>query len=334
MKNPKVTDSTDAQHESYHAKVIFGDFSVAKFTTLIQWLNKEKVAAEGVTEPSAFLDRVNSESFDLCVINLLLGGIGPFELIRKVRERSLNKKIKIVVISRQVHKVNIQNTISAGANDFVAEPFENEVLLTRILYHLGPQKTVELNEYEAVPINNPDQWNYVNLSLEVSELLSHIERGREHEIMYQALKKIGDMTDSNRTSLIVAEQEMGTGVVLATSDDPSFYDFPVQLAKYPEIQHVLYSGKFVLIPDVSTSALTQEIRRSVKTIPIGSLMVFPIRYQNEVIGVLTIRRPRVSEIPVHETLRVLQTIANNMAAQANIKLLLRKIYRDQKPQTG
>ncbi|NBX93623.1 MAG: response regulator [Proteobacteria bacterium] len=334
MKNAQSPTSVDNRTEANNKKIIFADFSCAKFGTLRQWLNKENIVSYEATDPTAFLEKVSEEQFELCTVNLLLGGIGPFELIRKVKERSLNKEIKIVVVSRQVHKVNIQNTIAAGAHDFVAEPFENEVLLNRILYHLSPQKTVDISQYEAIPLSDPSQWNFVNLSVEVSEMLSRIERGREHQVFHEALKKVSDLTDSNRTSLIIAEPETGTGVVLASSDDPKFFDFPVRLANYPEIQHVIYSEKFVLIPDVSSSALTRDISKSVKSIPIGSLMVFPVRYQNEVIGVLTIRRPRASELPSNETLRLLQSLANNMAAQSNIKLLLRKIYRDQKVQNG
>ena len=107
----------------------------------------------------------------------------------------------------------------------------------------------------------------------------------------------------------MAELGAETGVVLASSDDPSFNNFPLMLSKYPEIQHVMFSGKFVLIPDVKYHNLTSQIENQVKSIPIGSLMVFPVRYQNEVIGVLTIRRPRASGIPSMTQLRILQAIA-------------------------
>ena len=77
-----------------------------------------------VANVDGLITKVSEEQIDICVINLLLGGIGPFELIENVRKNSANREIKIIVVTRQVHKLNIQNTIRAGADDFIAEPFE------------------------------------------------------------------------------------------------------------------------------------------------------------------------------------------------------------------
>lgn len=316
------------QFEKAAKKIIVGETVISKYSVLSDWLKKEGVMMESTNESEQLLGKLGREHFDLCLVNWLLGGLGPFELIRKIKEESLNKEIKIMVISRQVQRVNIQNAISVGAHDFVAEPFENEGLLKRILYHLSPQQVIASSVYEDTHLDKEDlEW--VNLALEVGEKLSRAERGKEHGVLYDALTRIGNLLGSNRTSLVIADVSQESGVVLASSDDPNFHDFPIYLNKYPEIQHVVYSGNFVLIPDVRNNLLTHEIKKKVKSIPIGSLMVFPIRFHNEVIGVLTIRRPRASEIPSNNKLRVLQSIANLMAAHSNIQVLLRKIYRDQ-----
>lgn len=314
--------------EKITKKVVIGDLSISKFTVLSDWLKRDNVVVELATESGDLLEKISSQHFDVCVVNWLLGGIGPFELIRKLRAESLNPQVKVMVISRQVHRVNIQNAILAGANDFVAEPFENEVLLKRILYHFGPQKSLDSDSYEFKPLLELKELELVNLCLEISERLSRAERGKEHSVFFEALSKVAELTGSNRSSLIITDVTNEMGIVLASSDDSSFHDFPISLKQYPEIQHVVYSGRFVLIPDVSTNTLTQNISKRVKSISIGSLMVFPIRFQNEVIGVLMIRRPKASEVPSHDRLRILQAIANNMAAQSNIQVLLRKIYQE------
>lgn len=314
--------------EKITKKVVIGDLSISKFTVLSDWLKRDNVVVELATESGDLLEKISSQHFDVCVVNWLLGGIGPFELIRKIRAESLNPQVKVMVISRQVHRVNIQNAIIAGANDFVAEPFENEVLLKRILYHFGPQKSLDSDSYEFKPLLELKELELVNLCLEISERLSRAERSKEHSVFFEALSKVAELTGSNRSSLIITDVTNEMGIVLASSDDPSFHDFPISLKQYPEIQHVVYSGRFVLIPDVSTNTLTQNISKRVKSISIGSLMVFPIRFQNEVIGVLMIRRPKASEVPSHDRLRILQAIANNMAAQSNIQVLLRKIYQE------
>jgi CheY-like chemotaxis protein len=308
-------------------RVIFIDFALVKFDAVGKWLKKDGIGVEMVTDPPKFLASVAEQSYDVAVLNLLVGGMGPFEMIKNLRATSRNPDIKIIVISRQVHKVNIQNTITAGANDFVADPFESENLFHRILYHLTPKQIVAPSGYET-SVATEESWPFVNLHLEATEMLSRAERGEEHQTFFKILKSVAELVGSNRTSLIIVEEESNTGVVLASSDDPNFYDFPISLHKYPEILHVMHTGSFVLIDDVSQNALTQRINESVKTILIGSLMVFPVRFQGEVTGVLTVRRPKATEVPSMQVMRVLQSMANTLAAHSNIKALLRKIYKD------
>ncbi len=308
-------------------RVIFIDFAVVKFDQVIKWLKKDGINVDTSTDPPRFLATITEQSYDVAVINLLVGGMGPFELIKNVRATSKNPDIKIIVISRQVHKVNIQNTIKAGANDFVADPFENENLFHRILYHLSPKQIIEPYGYEAT-VATEEAWPYINMHLEATEMLSRTARGDEHKTFFEVLKSTAELLQSNRSSLIIVEEESHTGLVLATSDDPNFYDFPIALHKYPEILHVMHSGAFVLIEDVSQNALTNRLSDTVKSILIGSLMVFPVRFQGEVTGVLTVRRPKATELPSMQVLRVLQAIANTMASHTNIKSLLRKIYKD------
>jgi CheY-like chemotaxis protein len=317
------------------AKVLFGDFAILKYKTIIESLEKDNVVGEGVTDPQKFLDRVSQEHYDVAVVNLLLGGIGPFEMIKNVRQASRNQDLKIIVVSRQVHKMNIQNTIRAGANDFVADPFENDDMLHRILYHLSPKRTIAPASLEvggsAEGVSNR---NSMTLLLEAAELLSRTDRGREHSAFLKILQNVASFVGSNRSSLIIVENESNTGLVLASSDDPNFYDFPIALSKYPEILHVMHSGSFVLIEDTARNSLTQRISEKVKSIQIGSLMVFPVFFQNEITGVLTIRRQQAREIPSMDVLRVLQAVANTMAAHANVKALLRKIYKEYATKTG
>lgn len=314
-------------------KVLFGDFAILKYQAIIEALEKDGVKSDGVTDPQKFLEKISQEPYECAVINLLLGGIGPFELIKSIRQSSKNRDVKIVVVSRQVHKMNIQNTIKAGANDFIADPFEIDNMVQRILYHLSPKKTIDPGGYEGSKIGGSNS-DAVALMLESTEALSRTERGKEHATFLQILQKVAAFLGSNRTSLTIVESEANTGLVLATSDDPNFYDFPIALSKYPEILHVMNSGSFVLIEDTARNSMTQKLSEKVKSIQIGSLMVFPVRFQNEVTGVLTIRRPKAHELPSMDVLRVLQALANTMAAHSNVKALLRKIYKDYNAKTG
>lgn len=308
-------------------KVMFADFAVVKYSSLIQWLRQDEMVTDAVTDPSRFQSRISDEWYDACIVNLLLGGIGPFELIRNVRANSKNPDIKIIVISKQVQRLNIQNTMRAGANDFVADPVDPENLYNRILYHLSPKKVIDPGALDKSSASK-ESWPFLDALLRATESLSRAELGKEHSSFQSVLTDIATLVQSNRTSLMIVDEESSTGVVLATSDDASFHDFPISLHKYPEVLHVIHSGVFVLIEDVSKSALTQSISNTVQSISIGSIMVFPVRYGADVIGTLTIRRPKAHELPAMDTLRILQALANTMASQAYFRARLRRIYKD------
>lgn len=309
-------------------RVIFADLGLSKYQSVMESLHSEGVQTDEAVESSSLFQQLNEKNYEVCILNLLIGGMGPFELISGVRAASKNKNIRIIVVSRQVQKINIHNTIKAGANDFVADPFDNESLKHRILYHLKPVTMIEPEGYEERPVSGKTGWDYLNILLECSEILSRAPKGNEHSAFMQILGKVAGLLESNRTSLVLVEKETNTGVVLASSDDATFYDFPISLTKYPEIMHVLNSGNFVLVEDVTRNVLTKNIQRQVRSIQIASLLVFPIRYHNEVIGVLTIKRPHQRSLPGLDEMRIIQAIANTMAAHSNVRAILRKVYRE------
>lgn len=329
MDNTAPVQQSQAPARKLHSgkKVMFADFAVVKYSSLIQWLRGDDMVTDAVTDPSRFQSRISEEWYDACIINLLLGGTGPFELIRNVRSTSKNPDIKIIVISKQVQKLNIQNTMRAGANDFVADPVDPENLYNRILYHLSPKKVIAADGLENTSASK-EAWPFLDLLLRANELLSRTQLGKEHQSFLKVLTEIANLVQSNRTSLMIVDEESATGVVLATSDDASFHDFPISLHKYPEVLHVMHSDVFVLIDDVSKNALTQSISNTVQTISIGSIMVFPVRYGADVVGTMTIRRPKATELPAIDVLRIIQALANTMGSQAYFRARLRRIYKE------
>jgi CheY-like chemotaxis protein len=307
-------------------KVIFADFAVVKFDGVIRSLQRAEVGCEAVSDLPTLQTRLAQEHFEICVINLLLAKNGPFEMLQSVKTLSRNKEIKVIVVTKQMQKVNVQNALNAGANDFIGDPFETLNLYHRILYHLSPVKVIEAKGLET-STPSLESNDYVRILLESVELLGRTGRDALQGAFYKVLKQISEKVHSNRTSLIVVDDANNTGVVLASSDDPNFFNFPISLDKYPEVTHVMHTGNLIFVEDVTQNALTDAIKNNVKTIAIGSIMVFPVSHQGDLVGVLVIRRQKVTDVPPAEVMRVLQATANILAAHANIAVRLRKIYQ-------
>ncbi len=308
-------------------RILIADFAPLKFDAAIAKWKTLGIECITATDTEKCLHQLSTSAFDLCIVNLLLGGIGPNKLLADVRAAGKNVELKVVVVSKQVQRVNIENAIKAGADDFVAEPFELEDIYQRILYHLAPKTLVQEVPTDNFEPGKPEQ-SYVVLLLEAIEVLSRTNRDDAHQGILGVLQKLAVLLESNRTSLIVGGSGETSGLALASSDDPKFKDFPVDLSRYPEVQHVLNTGSIVLIDDVSTNQMTNRIKDKVKSISIGSVMVFPVRFQSEVLGAMAIRRPKARQLPEREVLAVIQALANILASHSNVRMLLKKIYSD------
>ncbi|MBI1862466.1 MAG: response regulator [Deltaproteobacteria bacterium] len=322
-----MAKSSGAPVFSFNGKrIIFVDTAKAKYEKLIKRLEKDGMVCEVVVDPAQFQNRLREESFDLCFLNLLIAGMGPSELISSVRLSTKNKDMKIVILTKQVHRLNIKNAISAGANDFIVDPFDEDSVYHRIHYHIIPKRIIDLDELHDDGGGMPVE--FMRLLLEANETLSHASKEKEQGALYQVLCRCASTLKSNRTSLIIVDSISNSGLVLASSDDGKFVDFPISLTKYPEIIHVMNTGNFVCVEDVAQSSLTSQISAKVKDIPIGSIMVFPVLFRNDVVGVLAIRRPEATELPESSALRAIQAFANTLAAYSSIRALLRKIYKE------
>ena len=95
-------------------------------------LTKEKY--EVITAPNGeeALKILNSTLFDLMILDMLLPGIGGYEIIKQVRDKSLQKLLPIMIISGNTSKEDEIAALNAGADYYVRKPFENNELLARI----------------------------------------------------------------------------------------------------------------------------------------------------------------------------------------------------------
>ncbi len=314
------------QNEISPKKVWFCDFAPAKYDSLIKTLNENNINTQKFTNSELLLKALEKESADICVFNLLVGGMVPYEIVEKIKTSSKNQDMRLIVVSKQTSRINTQNAIKAGANDYVLDPFDNKDFFNRILYHLTPKKVIDPLNYEGSKMVG-EEWPYINLLLETVEMLSKTVRGEEHNSFFKIVSSIAKLLNSNRTSFLVIDEENKSGFVLASSDKPDLHDFPISLLKYPEVLHVINSGHFVLIDDISQNPLTRNLGKQLKNIEIGSMMVLPLTFEGNIIGALSIRKTSRTELPPMHVIRILQAIANIVAGYSNRVYLLKKLYR-------
>ncbi len=75
-----------------------------------------------------------AQSYDLIILDLMLPGIGGFEICRKIRE---NKNIPILMVSAKKDDIDKIRGLGLGADDYMTKPFSPSELVARVKAHLA-----------------------------------------------------------------------------------------------------------------------------------------------------------------------------------------------------
>jgi len=264
---------------------------------------------------------VHDEVIDLCVFDVLLAEATAFQMVAEVRKTAKNSDMKILVASDHLNRFAQRNFARMGANDFIHEPFDSETLHQRLLYHLTPHEEYGVLKHHIV-ISGSNVGEHAKLLLEAIKLRSTMDFEELKKRSIELIGRVAQFFDSNRTSFIAVNPEQTEGIVVISSDHPGFCEFRLDMRKYPEILHVLNTGTIISVPDVSRNALTKDIHKHVKTIKIGSMVLFPVFCHGEICGVLTVRREHTKPLPPTEVLEVIQSFANTMGLKLRPHVLL------------
>ena len=87
------------------------------------------------------IDTYNQESFDICILDVMLPEIDGFSVARYIREK--DKDIPIIFITAKTMKEDRITGFKTGADDYITKPFSIEELLLRIEVFLKRSKVVE-----------------------------------------------------------------------------------------------------------------------------------------------------------------------------------------------
>jgi DNA-binding response OmpR family regulator len=82
---------------------------------------------------------ISSNHVDLIIMDMLLSGADGSDICRQLKQDQKTSSIPVLMFS--AHPTAKESCLAAGANDFIAKPFEMNDLMARINYFLE-QKTI------------------------------------------------------------------------------------------------------------------------------------------------------------------------------------------------
>ena len=78
--------------------------------------------------------------FDVILLDLLMPGIGGFEVLKAIRQRSANIETPVVIVSVLDDKATVERCMALGAQSFVTKPVNRDILggIVRAQLTIGP----------------------------------------------------------------------------------------------------------------------------------------------------------------------------------------------------
>lgn len=227
------------------------------------------------------IEMVSSMKPDLILLDIKLPDIDGLEICRMMKSKQEYKSIPIIMLTGLGDTTSAVQGLSAGADDFVSKPPNVKEFLARVKSHL---KMKEL--YDAVKSEEEDK----SAILDVSKALSATTD--PYETLYTICRKIADVIDVKRCSIIYVDNFKKEAYVMASHDSRDIKRLEINIDKYPEIQKVMETGKAVVINDVYNDPILFSVREVLSLIDIRSIMAFPVTFKDTIIGTLVLRTSR------------------------------------------
>ncbi len=93
--------------------------------------------AEGGVEA---LEMIQSEAFDLVLLDIMMPGMDGFEVLEKIREKHGPSELPVIMATAKTESEDIVAALKIGANDYVIKPFDFPVVLARVHTQLALKK--------------------------------------------------------------------------------------------------------------------------------------------------------------------------------------------------
>ncbi len=98
----------------------------------LQNILNQKYEFVGVTSGLAGIKRLDTEEFDLVLLDLEMPVMDGFATLASIRQRDNLKDIPIIILTGTRHKQKVIKGITSGVAGYIVKPANSEQLITKI----------------------------------------------------------------------------------------------------------------------------------------------------------------------------------------------------------
>ncbi len=141
------------------------------------------------------------------------------------------------------------------------------------------------------------------------------------ELLHDVSRRLADELHIDRVAFVVADGDRAEATIIAASDDAGIKGHRIDLSRYPEVREVLRTGKQVIVEDVLSHPLFEDVKESLAARGIRNLAALPLTVRGQVQGIVLLRRLTLGPFTSREV-EFLTTVAQATAvAFRNVRQL-------------
>jgi two-component system, cell cycle response regulator len=234
---------------------------------------------------------------DLLLLDVVMPDADGCELLARMKSDTRWRDVPVLMVSSQAREDATERTLGLGAADYIKKPFKPRDLLARVQAQLRQRALLDTQrsalkaaEEELLRAREDaeSRRKLVDILHEVTGDLA------ADEIYHILARRVARALDLSRCSVILAAPGDLTGIVATAFDNPALRNVSIDLVRYPEIRSALELGTPVLVEDLQTSPLYDDIRREWAAngtqVPIRSVIALPFSLDHQQAGVFFLRR--------------------------------------------
>jgi two-component system, cell cycle response regulator len=278
------------------ARIVVADDDQALLKTLVYILRGQGHAVIPVVGGERLIEVLETERPDLLMLDIMMPKVDGLELLERIRSDPAWEDLPVLMISSMPPEEATQRSLGLGADDFVSKPFRVRELLARVDARLRASRTLRAVRADAQRNAQEAQVrsSEARVRAEMLDILQEITDSLKPDEIYHILaRRVAKVLGLSKCSMVIAHPGDLYGLMVAAYDNPMLRNLQVELRKYPEIRRALDTGRPVLVRDVPTDALYDEIRqewiREGVEIATRSAIAIPFSLRKEQRGVFFLR---------------------------------------------
>ncbi|HEX9691875.1 MAG TPA: diguanylate cyclase [Gemmatimonadales bacterium] len=280
-------------------KILVADDDRALLKTLTTILTSKGYQVEPLESGENLLAILELERPDLLMLDIMMPKVDGLQLLAQVKADRRYADLPVLMISSMLPEEATVRSLGLGANDFISKPFRVKELLARVEAHLRVGAALRAVRREA-----EQQAKEAATHAEMLDILHEVTDALAPEEIYHILtRRVANVLRVGRCSVVLAKSGDSVGTVVTASENPMLRNLDVRLDRYPEIGRALETNHPVLVRDVATDPLYNDVRqewaREGVTVATRSAITVPFGLQEQQTGVFFVRTLQ-SEAPLTE----------------------------------